>query len=88
MRVILLALKFELINRKLIFKSHRGERADVIIPSLRFAFKTYYKDGYIILKSRKTMKIPCTYDGDGASDETIDVLCACIESLKLNHPFT
>lgn len=82
LRRILLAVRSEIPHRKLLFSS--GQRADVFVPTLREKFKLIpYKD-FLVIKARKTIKIPMLMDGPMLSIKIIDVVVAWIEHQGIN----
>ena len=86
-RRILMALKDEMLIRKLNFSYKFEYHHHVVIPTLREKFSIEYKNGYLLLKAFKKYRIPVEYEDERISDNTIDILCAVIEKLKLNYPF-
>jgi hypothetical protein len=86
MKVILLALRYELLHQKIYFSPRfYMKRSHVIVPSLRYRFCTWYDDGFIRIKINRTeYKVPCFLDEDVVSERTIDLLCAIIEHKKIN----
>ncbi len=84
LKVILMAVRDYLLWEKLQFAKEAGKTANIIIPTLRESFTTEYVDGYIILNQRKSYRIPVTFDGPDISEETINIMCACLEKTKVN----
>jgi hypothetical protein len=86
LRVILLALRYELLHQKIFFSPNFGKRnAHVIVPSLRYRFSTYYENGFMYVKiGRNTVKLPCFLEEDEVSERTIDLICAVTERYKIN----
>ena len=85
LRIILRALRYELLNYKLGFSNKPEYRHHIIIPTLRKKFRTKYKDGYIEIRRRCYMiRIPAEIENDVISDRTIDIMCAYLESWKIN----
>lgn len=86
LRVILKALKFELLHSKLAFSYDVKYRYQIIIPTLRRRFKTRYKDGYIeIIRPSRMIRIPAEIENNALSDKTIDLMCAYLELWKMNN---
>ncbi len=86
-RVILMSLKYELVNMTLGFSNKAEYRYHIIVPTLRKRFKTSVKDGYLQLSTmNKSINIPLEFEDGVISDKTIDILCACIERWNLNGP--
>lgn len=86
LRVILKALKFELLHSKLAFSYDIKYRYQIIIPTLRRRFRTRYKDGYIeIIRPSRLIRIPAEIENNAISDRTIDLMCAYLELWKMNH---
>ena len=82
LRRILLALRTEIPQRKLMFSS--SSRADVFVPTLREKFVLVpYKD-YLVIKARKKIKIPMLMDGTMLSIKVVDIVVAWIEHLNIN----
>lgn len=87
LRVILLAVSDHLPFRKLIFGPKINERADVIVPTLKFKFTTTPKNGFIVIRYRtKKVKVPIVLVDDKLSEEIIDAIAAYLERIKINYP--
>ena len=85
-RVILLALRFELLHQKIYFapKFHL-QYCNVIIPSLRYKFSTWYDNGFMVVKvGQNTTRLPCFLEEDMVSERTIDLMCAVLEHRQIN----
>lgn len=87
LRVILLAVSDHLPYRKLIFGPKINERADVVVPTLKFKFTTTPKNGFLIIKYRtRKVKIPMTIIDKKLSEYTIDIIFDYLERIKINYP--
>jgi hypothetical protein len=81
---IMLAVSDHLPYRKLCFAPKFGKYSDVIIPTLRFLFYTYPKDGYLVVNYKKKVKIKMVMDGNRLSEQCVDVLCKHLMSTGIN----
>lgn len=87
LRVILLAVSDHLPYRKLIFGPKINERADVVVPTLKFKFTTTPKSGFLIIRYRtRKVKIPMVIIDNRLSEETIDIIFYYLERIKINFP--
>ena len=86
LRVILLALKSELISQPLCFAPKFEKHVQVVVPTLRRKFKTRPVRGFLVVHYIKDVKIPIVMDGDTLSDQTIDVLSIYLEKMRVNYP--
>jgi len=86
LKVILMAVRDDMLYQRLHFTKNHAQKCDVVIPTLRENFVTRYVDGHIIIKQRKSIRIPVTFDGCSISEETINIMCAWLESLRINQP--
>ena len=84
-RVILLALKYELPRQKICFGNRFDAKFDVVVPTLRIKFTTEPVNGFIIFTGMKKIKLPIKMDGEFLSEEIINILCAVIEQVKINE---
>jgi len=84
LRVILLALRYEMLHQRVIFSPNHTHISDVIIPTLRYKFSTYIKDGNLILTARRKVKLPIEIEDGMLSVRTIDILVAYLEKIKIN----
>lgn len=85
LRRILLALRNTIPKRKILFAA--TSRADVFVPTLREKFTLIpYKD-FLLVKTRKKIKIPMMMDGPLLSIEIIDIIVAWIENQGINDKF-
>lgn len=86
LRVILRALRYELLHSKLAFSYDIKHRYQIVIPTLRKRFRTRYRDGYIEMRTTARMvRIPAEISEQGVSDRTIDLMCAYLELWKINY---
>jgi hypothetical protein len=87
LRVILLAISDHLPYRKLIFGPKINERADVVVPTLKSKFTTNPKNGFLIIQYRKRkVKVPMKIENRELSEDTIDIISAYLERIKINYP--
>jgi len=86
LRVILLALKSELISQPLCFSPKFEKHVHVVVPTLRKKFKTRPVRGFLVVHYWKDVKIPIVMDGDTLSEQTIDVLSKYLERICVNYP--
>lgn len=83
LRRILIALRKHIPQRKLILSSYRN--ADVFVPTLSSQIILRPHKDYLIVDSRKKIKLPMTMDGDLLDMSIIDILVAWIEYQDMNH---
>jgi hypothetical protein len=87
LRVILLAISDHIPYRKLLFGPKINERADVVVPTLKFKFTTTPMSGYLIIRYRtKKVKVPMKIVNNRLSEETIDIIFDYLERIKINYP--
>lgn len=86
LRVVLLALRFELLHQKIYFApKFYIQYCHVIVPSLKYKFSTWYDAGFMMIKvGRITTRIPCFLDEDMVSERTVDLMCAVLEHRQIN----
>ena len=86
LRVILRALRYELLHQKLGFSYDAQHKFHVVIPTLKKRFRTRYRDGYIEMRTVcRLVRIQAEISEEGLSDRTIDLMCAYLELWKINY---
>lgn len=86
LRVILRALRYELLHSRLAFSYDVKHRYQIVIPTLKKRFRTKYKDGYIEMRTVSRMvRIPAHIENNEISDRTIDIMCAYLELWQINY---
>lgn len=86
LRVILRALRYELLHTRLAFSYDIKHRYHIIIPTLKKRFRTRYKDGYIEMRTASHMvRIPAHIENNELADRTIDIMCAYLELWQINY---
>lgn len=83
LRRILLSLRKHIPHRKLIFSS--TSRADVFIPTLKYKFVLVPHKEFLIVKTRKSIKLPMIMDGPLLDEKIVDILVAWLEHLGINE---
>ena len=82
LRRILLAVRTQIPQRKLLFSS--SSRADVFVPTLREKFWLIPHWEYLVIRARKNIKIPMLLDGPAASVRLVDIIVAWVENIGIN----
>lgn len=83
LRIVLMAIRYEMLHQKIRFSSTHTHNSDVIIPSIRREFFTMIKENYLLVKAERLVKIPLEIDEGGVAPQTIDILVAYLESIKM-----
>jgi hypothetical protein len=86
LRRILIALRKEIPQRKLLFSS--TSRADVFVPTLKEKFVLLPHKEFLIVKARKRIKLPMVMEGPLLDMKIIDIIVAWIEHLGINEETT
>lgn len=82
LRRILLAVRTQIPQRKLLFSS--SSRADVFVPTLRQKFCLIPHGEYLVVRARKNIKIPMLLEGSALSVQVVDIVVAWIEHIGIN----
>ena len=86
LRVIFLAISDKLPYYKFRFGPEFNMRNHIVVPTLKFKFITYPRDGYLIIYYRGSVKVKMELEEDKLSEKTIDIICDYLERIQINYP--
>lgn len=89
LRRILIALRYHLPRRKIVFGSNRND--DVFVPTLMTRIKIFPHNNFLIVCHAKRVKVPIVMDGDLLDIRVVNLIAAWLEARNLNvkhEPFS